>query len=208
MPVLYENKKGMKLETFLQKHKKILEFKRYFYVLSMNLDNHHIKNTDDKKIYKFGIGGINYRNEDINPYPNRLKSYIINFGIHNKKNLCQGVKIHFLFFTEHNRLVETKLTKVHKIETKLKRATKDLRLTYPGSFRISRGTERVFTTFDNLISKIDYDLKEYEAPNRYKNVLRGAYPILFRRVNKRGKYVYLMSNGYEKSFDKVVKELL
>ena len=212
MPQYFKSKAGKHLETFLFENADDLRSQRYLYVLSMNLDNHHIKNNKQKKIFKFGIGGMNYRNDDQNPYPSRLRGYVINYGLNNKDNHCQGVKIHYLFSVQYNKNIEPKKSKIHNMEKKIKQKTEQFRIRYKfkeaDEEKTLRGTERIETTFDNLMKIIRSTLntQEREAENRYRKVIRKEndkkiFPMEFRRKSK-GKFIYLMSNNYEKSFKK------
>ena len=174
MPELFKSKEGIYLEHFLKENGKQLENKRYLYVVSMNLDNHHIRNNNNKKIYKFGIGGMNYRDKVHNPYPTRLKGYVIAYGLNNNDNLCQGVKLHYLFYTTYNKNTEAAKSKIHKMELQIKEKTKELRVPYPEITKILRGTERINTTYKNIIKiiKSTYNIIEREAENRYASIMR------------------------------------
>ena len=85
MKILLKSEQGINLEGFMKKNKDILEQNelRTFYVISANLD----KNA----VYKIGIAG----SADGKSYP-RLDSYLHQYGKHDSKNSCKGVKVHYI----------------------------------------------------------------------------------------------------------------
>jgi len=152
---IYESRQGESLEKYLTEARKLeLRNERYFYIISANIDNHDRKTTA-AKIFKLGQGGKGSEGAG------RLINYIYYYGKSDKKRPYQGVKIHYLKRTIRNKTVQSKNTKIHKLELNMKRYIKSNKLL------VDRGSERFQAKIDDifkLLKKKDFDT--HDTPNK------------------------------------------
>ena len=142
MKILLKSEVGVNLEGFMKKNKDLLEQNelRTFYVISANLD----KNA----VYKIGIAG----SVDGKTYP-RLDWYLHQYEKNDSKNLCKGVKVHYIGTVAYNKNVLANKSQIHVLELRLKQQLKEKLKIVPG-----RGTERISSTkmpLKKLFEEID-----------------------------------------------------
>jgi len=139
--VLYQNKNGIELNTFLLENKnlpekdvKSLKNKRVFYVVKAKLDG-------DKNVFKIGISEKGY-----NSAVGRLIDYVHFYGVENSDNKCMGVKLYLLLANVFNPDVDARNAAVRRLETKVKAKFRDDRV---------RGTERIDVSIDELFKYLE-----------------------------------------------------
>lgn len=130
--ILYFNKNGIELDTFLRQSGSKLKNTRIFYIVSAKMDNH--------EIYKIGLSE---RGE--NSAFGRLKDYIHFYWKENNENEKQGVKIYVCLANTFNADVANPDAAVRKIETQMKRDFKDFTIQGRGNERFKVNLEEIFT---------------------------------------------------------------
>jgi len=127
--IFYSSKKGTELNSWLLENKDKLKNQRIFYVVRAILDQ-------EKEVYKIGIS-----EKGDNSATSRLYDYVHFYGVTNKENKCQGVKLHLILANTYNPDVDEKHAAVRQLETKVKAEFADRR---------ERGNERIHCTIDEL----------------------------------------------------------
>jgi len=132
--IKYQNKQGTELHNWLLENGDSLKNKRIFYVVKANMEK-------DKDVYKIGIS-----ERGDNSAIGRLIDYVHFYGVTNKKNSCQGVKLYLLLANVFNPDVEASHAAVRKLETKVIRDFADKR---------ERGRERIHVSIQELFDYLE-----------------------------------------------------
>ena len=132
--VLYQNTEGIELDTWLRKNGDSLKNKRIFYVVKARLDK-------EKDVYKIGIS-----ERGSNSAFGRLADYVHFYGVTNKENECQGVKLYLLLSNVFNPDVANPDAAVRKLETKVIAEFADKRV---------RGRERIDVSIQDLFKYLE-----------------------------------------------------
>lgn len=181
--VLYYNKKGLELDTFMRRVGDKLNNTRIFYIISTKVD--------DYAVWKIGLS-----ERGANSSFGRLKDYVHNFGKTDKDHPCRGVKIYVCLSNRYNVDVSNPNAAVRKLETKMKRDFKD---------KMVRGNERIGygVTIDEIFSYLESNefvshLEDTERPvrqtPRLKEKNQGANDavdkIVDHDINRRGDVIF------------------
>tara|TARA_R110002073_G_scaffold25707_2_gene84873 strand:+ start:6283 stop:6984 length:702 start_codon:yes stop_codon:yes gene_type:complete len=127
--IFYSSTRGCELNSWLLGNRDKLKNQRIFYVVRAALDK-------EREVYKIGIS-----EQGDNSAISRLYDYVHFYGVTNKKNSCQGVRLHLVMANTYNPDVEAKHAAVRRLETKVKAEFADRR---------ERGEERIHCTIHEL----------------------------------------------------------
>jgi len=182
---IYNKKDGIRLETWLNEEENLKEIEnmRLLYIIKPNLDDKKTNKT--KSIYKFGIAGIGGSNP-----ANRLKSYVIDYGHHSKKNPAAGVMLYFLAGTKYNAQVDPTKSKVKLREKFIKSILKKDEL-----ISENRGDERTFADLNYIKSLVAVTTPK--APPTEQEVVRTIETRGYSRKPQKFKD-FLMEGTYDR----------
>lgn len=175
MKIELENKNGIDLFDWLKENDDIVKKKRLLYVISTNAE---------PKIIKIGISN----------QPTRIWSYVVEHGVTNKKNRCEGVNLYFIASVEKIETTSDSNSEVANIEKKVKNYMKDTNrlINKLHEKKHIRGDERYeisIVAFLKIVKKYLSKEREYKPPNTSFNInnkefkLREEYKIKWNDHN-------------------------
>ena len=177
--IKYQNKKGTELHNWLLENGDSLKNKRIFYVVKANMEQ-------DKDVYKIGIS-----ERGDNSAIGRLIDYVHFYGVTNKENSCQGVKLYLLLANVFNPDVEASHAAVRKLETKVIRDFADKR---------ERGRERIHVSIQELFDYLeennyitDTEKETRKTPRlaeKEQAAAKAVKKIVSKDKNRRGETLY------------------